>query len=896
MKNNTPFNVLKHINQWEVAPKDPATVAAVGNFVLGAIGITGASVATATIVGYVTIAVVSSALTAAAVLSQLPDMNQGGANNSGTLLKNNVNPLSTSNFIYGEVRKGGTVTFMEVTGVGNKILHQVIALAHHEVEEIGDIYFNDEIVTMSNEDVTSDPYVGFVKVYKHLGNQTSASDTFANSSATLANTLQAETSAGSDFIGKGVAYIYARYTYDKDAYTNGLPTITAQVKGKKVVKTVNGVAQTAAYSNNAAWCIKDYLQSSYGLGDDAINYATFEAAAAICDDTTILSDGTPQFTMNGIVTGSDSHGNILEKMMTTCGGTLFWGAGSWRIYAGDFVAPTKTLTLDDFRSAISLDTKSSMRDNFNAIRGTFVDAGNDFISADYPQINSQTFLNEDNGVETVLDLNLPFTTNVIAAQRIAKQLLYRSREQLTMSADFGMNAFDVEVGDFVKIRNERYGWATGDEKIFEVSGWRLQPDPKGLDLRVNLTLRESSEAAFGFSEADEQAIVSNNTTLLKYYDVPSIGVSVSQEYREVNENVVNVLVVTVISSAIERVESVILKYKKTSDTEFKSVGQTILINEGSDAGRFEIVGIKAPQISEQAINYTVSVTPVNAVGFRGSAVTTTYNLTADTVPPSVPASLSHLLSGGTIFFEWPAVSDLDLSHYKLYYSSNSSANFTDSSVLLKVSKIARPATSITFAALAGKFFITSVDKTGNESATATSTVVLASELPQLGIATTQSEETAFSGAKSNVTASGGSLTLTSFSSSGATGTYDFDHNGNSYIDVGTSRTVRLSSAIVVARKHSDAVGGEINWDDIPQNWDTWPNNFNTWTDEDAEFHDFNVLIQARSAATSSGLSSASFIDASGEIVGRFIEFRAILSNSNPKITPNITALSATVEY
>ena len=140
------------------------------------------------------------------------------------------------------------------------------------------------------------------------------------------------------------------------------------------------------------------------------------------------------------------------------------------------------------------------------------------------------------------------------------------------------------------------------------------------------------------------------------------------------------------------------------------------------------------------------------------------------------------------------------------------------------------------------------------------------------------------------------MTLTSFSSSGATGTYDFDHNGNSYIDVGTSRTVRLSSAIVVARKHSDAVGGEINWDDIPQNWDTWPNNFDTWTDENADFFDFTVLIQARTAATSSGLSSASFVGASGEIVGRFIEFRAVLSNSNSKITPNITALSATVEY
>ena len=130
MKDNTPFNVLNHINQWEVAPREPATVAAIGNFVLGAIGITGASTATATIVGYVTIAVVSTALTAAAVLSQLPDIQQGGANNSGTLLQNTKNPLSPSNFIYGEVRKGGTVTFVEVTSVGNKILHQIVAVSY----------------------------------------------------------------------------------------------------------------------------------------------------------------------------------------------------------------------------------------------------------------------------------------------------------------------------------------------------------------------------------------------------------------------------------------------------------------------------------------------------------------------------------------------------------------------------------------------------------------------------------------------------------------------------------------------------------------------------------------------------------------------------------------------
>lgn len=892
MKNtpNVPFNVLRHNNHWERAPRDPISAAI-------AVAVTGATTGIAYYAVYALSTLVISMVTSAVLGALAPKPDFGSpSSNSGQLLSNGKNALAPAQFIYGQVRKGGTVTYVESTGDTNKILHQIIVLAAHEVEEIGDIYFNDEIVTMSNEDVTSAPYNGFAKVYKHLGDQTSASDAFSNSTATLANTLHAETGVGPDFIGKGLAYIYCRFTYDQDAYVDGLPTITAVVKGKKVVKTINGVDQTAVYSNNAAWCIKDLLASSYGLSDNQINYETFEAAAVVCDDTTVLSDGTPQYTMNGVMASNEGIGDVLQRMMTTCGGTLFWGAGSWRLYAGEFITPTKTLTLDDFRSGISLDTKVSMRDNFNAIRGTFIDSSQDYISADYPQVGSSIFQAEDNGVETVLDLELPFTTNSFAAQRIAKQMLYRSREQLTLSASFGMNAFDIEVGDFIKIRNERYGWGTGSEKTFEVTGWKLEPDVDAQDLRVNLTLRESSSAAFGFSEADEREIISNNTTLLKYYEVPSIGITVGQVYREVNENVVNALTVDVTSSAIDRIDSVILKHKRTSDTNFTSSGKTIMVNEGNSAGRFEIVGIKAPQISEAAINYTVSVTPVNALGFKGTEVTTTFNVTADTVAPAAPSSLTHLLSGGTAFFEWPAVSELDLSHYKLYFSSNASAIFGDTSVLARVNKIARPATSISYPALAGKFFISSVDKTGNESTLAASTTILSSELPALGQSITHTENAAFSGSKTNLTVSGGNLFMSSYSSAGSSGVYEFDHNGAGYFDVGTSRTVRISTSLTVSRKHANAVAGEVTWDDIPNNWDTWPGNFDTWTDEATNFGGFAVLVEARASDTVAGLSSENWAEASGELVGRYVEFRATLSNTVANVTPNITALSATVEY
>lgn len=887
--------VVRDWNSWDRVPRDPVTI---GAYILGQTAATtfGIAMVTQFAVGYIATTLVTSALLSA--LTPKPDFNS--TLGSGGLLVNGKGATEPAQVVYGQIRKGGTVTFVESTGDSNKILHQIIVLAAHEVEEIGDIYLNDEVVTMSNEDVTSAPFNGFVKIYKHLGNQTSINDAFANSSGTLANTIISEPgiSADNDFVGKGLAYLYCRFTYDQDAFANGLPVVTAVIKGKKVTKTVSGVDQTPVYSNNAAWVIKDYLTSNYGMNDDTsnIDYSTFEAAADVCDQTDILSDGTAQYTVNGVVNLNQPIRTVLEQMMTSCGGTLFWGAGMWKLYAGEFTAPTKTFTLDDLRSGVSLDTRVSSRDNFNKVTGTFIDKDQDWISADYPAVTSATFLNEDDGVETPLDLALPYTTNSFAAQRLAKQMLFRSREQISLSADFGLEALDVEVGDFVKFRNERYGWGEGSEKTFEVIGWRLNPDPDNLDLRVNLQLRESSQAAFGFSEADEREIISNNSTLLKYYEVPTIGITVSQEYREVNENVVNVLVVNVTSNAIDRVDSVILKYKKTSDANFKSVGQTILVNEGNNAGRFEIVGIDAPQINQGAINYTVSVTPVNALGYKGETITTTYNLTADTTPPSAPASLTHLLSGGTIFFSWPAVSDLDLSHYKVYYSANGSANFSDPTVSEKISKIARPATSISYPALSGKFFITSVDKTGNESVAAASTTILNSELPSLGQSETDTENPDFSGAKTNLTVSGGNLFMSSYATAGATGVYDFYHDGNSYFDVGTSRTVRVSSSITASRKHADAVGGEVNWDAIPNNWDTWPGNFDDWTDETTNFGDFSVSTQARASDTVAGLAAETFVDASGELVGRYVEFRTTLSNSTAKVTPNITALSATVEY
>ena len=911
----TPFNALKNINNWEVAPRDPVTAyTATKAFVLAS----GYGATTATVVGamaYVGTVVAVSVVTSAVLSALAPERDLPDLNNSGALLTNRKNALEPAEFVYGEVRKGGAVTYLESTGDNNKILHQIIVLAGHECEGIGDIYFNDLKVNMIDEDVVTYPYDGFAKIYKMSGSQTSQSDAFDNSTDSLASTLgvdnvDIEGGVRFNFIGKGLTYLYCRFTFDQDAWAEGLPTITAQVFGKKVQKTVNGALQPAAYSSNSAWCVRDFLTSEYGLNDSSIDYATFEAAATVCDDQSIVSDGSKQYQMNGVIKANQPIGKVLGQMMTTCGGTLFWGGGKWRLTAGQFVTPTKTLDLGDFRSGISLGTKVSMRDNFNSVSGTFMDASSRYISTDYPQVSSSTFLAEDNGFFSTLQLPLPYTTNGLVAQRLAKQTLYRAREQLTMSADFGMNAFDIEVGDFIKVKNDRYGWDEG--KVFETIGWTLKPNESEGDLRITLTLRESSEAAFGFTASDEQTIVSNNTNLLKYYEVPSIGVTISQEYRVVNENVVNVLVATVVSSNIERVDSIILKYKKTSDTNFTSVGQTILLNEGNNAGRFEIVGIDAPQISEGAVNYTVVATPVNAFGFKGSPVTATYNLTPDTTPPLAPASLNHTLSGGTLFFSWPSVTALDLSHYKVYYNTNTSSGYTDTSTTLVISKIARPATSITYPAVSGRFFITAVDKTGNESTSSSFTTVAATELPALGTTDTLDEGAGVftNGAGFNLLYGTNFIQLNDYNDATDFGRYfvgTVSSGERIAFDVGTSRTLRSSATFGYVRNDFFEGGGGgtdtpvppaglINWDRIPNNWDTWPLNWDDWENGFTNYGDVSVSLFGRASDTIGGLSSETYGPWGGQFVGRYVQVYVQLDTETAFVTPRLVNLTISLEY
>ena len=172
------------------------------------------------------------------------------------------------------------MVYVSTTGTKNQYLHLVIALAGHEVEEIGDIYFDDELALTGAGSAAQGRFTGYAEIYKKLGDSSQTVETnLEAATATLTNGKWT-----SNHRLRGIAYVYIKLSWSDQVFVNGIPNVSAIVKGKKVYDPRTA---TTAYSANAALCLRDYLtDSTYGMGlaSNEIDDTAFQVAANICDE------------------------------------------------------------------------------------------------------------------------------------------------------------------------------------------------------------------------------------------------------------------------------------------------------------------------------------------------------------------------------------------------------------------------------------------------------------------------------------------------------------------------------------------------------------------------------------------------------------------------------------
>jgi hypothetical protein len=764
-------------------------------------------------------------------------------------------------------------------------LHLVLMLASHEIDAITTVYINEEAVTLDGDGNVTAPskYVGKIRVNKHLGadNQLADSDLVAESDKwTTSHRL------------RGIAYLYVRLKYSVDAFPNGIPNISAIVRGKKVYDPRTA---STAYSDNPALCIRDYLlDQRYGFRATSaeINDTAFSTAADICDESVSLAAGGAEnrYSINGTITTAAPPKQVLEAMLSSCGGIITYANGKFSIKAAKYVSPTVTLTEDDMISSISVQTRQSRRDNYNAVKGVFTSPDTNYIPVDYPAYTSSTFQTEDGGEQQFLDYDLTYTTSSAMAQRLAKVALFRNRQQVTMEVSCNLAAFKLDVGDTIQFTNERFGFSN---KVFEVAEWQMGVASSGdsIVLTVGLLLRELNSAVFDW-DAEETAFLLDNTTLPDPFTLTPPGLTVTDELQIFNQKAVSVLIIDV-SSSSAYANQFEVEAKKSTSTEYISLGT-------SASNRFELVDVE-----DNAV-YDVRARIVNAIGVRSAYATDQHQVVGKTAPPADVTDFSVNIIETQAHLSWTPVADLDLSHYIIRHARETSGAEYANAVTI-AEKVSRPANTAIVPAMTGTYFIKAVDKLDNASTNPTNKVAIIESIKGLNAVTTSTQSPTFSGAKSSTVVTDSKLILdTSINFDDATG--DFDDASGSFDggsgNVASSGTYDFDSVVDLGSVYTSRVTANINvtradyvnlFDDAEGLFDDRTGTF----DGDVQaFDDTNVeLFIATTEDDPAG--SPTFTDFRKFFVGdykaRGLKFRAVLKTSDNETTPEVTQLSVAVD-
>ena len=772
---------------------------------------------------------------------------------SGTVLDHQI--------IYGSVRCYGARVNDYSSGPDNIYLHRIIAFAGHEIEEFSDFYLDNVKVTVSPTTFTvTSPakYAGKVKIYTRLGTVGQSAQTSAVINIpkwTTNHRLQ------------GIAYVYMQLNYDVDGFPDGIPELSAQIKGKKVYDPRTGVT---AWSDNPALCLRDYLKSNAGINEiDANIDDTFVSAAAnLCDSTDTLA-GDTRYTCNGSFLTDIKPIDLVQSMLSSMGGLLWYSQGKWRMKAAGYTTPVMSLDENDLRSGIELSTRNSRKDNFNTIKGTFRGPENDWETTDFRSVYSNDSIVADGGQESIADIELPFTDNHREARRISRVILERARQQLVIKANFSLAAMKLQVGDNVLINNTRFGWT---DKIFEVANWKLAAT-KGGDVQISLELKETAPEIF--DELDDGAEYENdNTELLDPLYVPDVGLTVTDDLRVVNEQVSAVIIVQVDTDSLYASEyEVEYKLSSESDWQFFGRGSTKL---------YEVSGVPEGQ-------YDVRVRAINALGIKGSYTESndvTINPFADA--PADVENFSTTVVGTSVFLNWEAVPDLDLSHYIIRFSPDTDE--TDySSALTLIRKVSRPATTAVVPSQTGTYFIKAIDKKGIRSENASTSVIHTevSDVIGLNLIETVTENPDYDGAKVDVeviTDGIGDEVIVLDES--LEGTYDF----NSIVDLGDKYTSRVT--VNVGLRVIDAVN---TFDAAEGNFDARQGNF----DDSSTSYDGCTVVPQLSTTDDDPTGSPTWTDYEDFIVGdvsaRAYRCRVKLLSNDPNLTPAVHSLSFSVD-
>ena len=569
--------------------------------------------------------------------------------------------------IYGRSIVSGPVVYMSSSGPDDEFINVVVPVAAHVIDDFEAVWINgveqplvpagtggidgqdrggggSEDFALFLVDATevlfgaSSPAMsGSMLIHTYDGTQTTAD-------ATLISESSGEWT--SNHILKGTPYIYTRIQYSSNLYPHGFESIAAVVRGALLFDPRD---DSTAWSQNPALAIRDYLLADYGLScaADEINEPSFEAAANICDELVALDEAEtvfqPRFQINGSFKLDQQPADIIEQLLTSCGGTLTYVQGAYQLHVAAYDPPAITLTESDFAGPLQVTTQHSRRDLFNAVRGTFIDPTQKWVASEFPIVTDSDFETAD-GEQIVVDVEYQFTTDSAMAQRLSRIQLLRHRfGQLTVDAPLKYSAMRLAVWDTVAIDFADFGWT---DKVFRVVSWQFDPVTAGIVVR----LQEEDSDSYSWTALDAAPPLDTpDSTLADPLIIPPpTGLTITPTTElDSDGHIVPALLAEWSLTPHPFLTASEVQWKKTADSEWSS-----------RAVRMPIMSmVISPVIA--GTSYDVRVRAVAGLVRSAWTSTATEDAAPDTTPPADPSGLTATAVRGGIVLDWTNPTDND---------------------------------------------------------------------------------------------------------------------------------------------------------------------------------------------------------------------------------------------
>ncbi|MEY2653656.1 MAG: hypothetical protein RLZZ524_684 [Pseudomonadota bacterium] len=648
--------------------------------------------------------------------------------------------VANRTIVYGRAMVSGPLVYastFDANSLSNSVLNLCIPLAGHECDAVEEIYFNDELLGARDAagEVQEGTYANVATVVVYLGSATQAASTITQDANWTANhRLQ------------GVTYLMVQLVYSREIYPRGIPNIKAVIRGKKLYDPRTGLT---VWSDNWALACRDYLTSDLGMRCTSaeIDDTAITAAANIADEAVALAAGgnEARYTCNAVLdTGSTPRANM-EALLSAGAGTLTWPAGLYTLNAGAYVTPTITLDEDSLRGAIRVRARPGRKDLYNAIKGTFVDPEQHWQPIDFPPLTNATYETQDGDQRIWRDVAYPATTSSATAQRLAKIALEKSRQGITIDMPCNLTAFPVRVWDNVMVTIDHLAWSS---KVFKVTGWALS-DSGGVDL----TLQEEASACYTWSAEETIADPAPDTNLPDPFIVTAPG----------TPDVAESLFETTGSAGVKA--RAVMSWAATADPfvvdylpEYRIAAGTWVVLPAATGLTAEINDI-APGDYEFRLRARNAIGQISAYGGTRSA--TIRGLTA---APADVTGFSVIKSGGFALAAWAQHADLDVrqgGNIIIRHNPAISGATWEASYILEAFNGSAINGSVPL--ITGTYLAKALDSSGNYSTNAVSFVATEGMVTGWTTVATSTQQTAFTGTKSNCAVVDGALRLDSAS-------------------------------------------------------------------------------------------------------------------------------------